>query len=204
MVLHGDTAIVQYGIGTFGSRGTAVGGPGAVLRAAGSEEEDQEVRRRCCWNRTTSLFAAASAPATSTGKIAWRWPQIAGGHVSRHEAAAQYRAGPGGHALLGAAQLHFPVRRAHRGDGSGSRHRRRSRSCATSRWTIAATSSIRCWWMARSTAAWRRASGRRCGKQAVYDDNGQLVTGELMDYAVPKAQHDAVDRERATPARRRR
>src|SRR6202035_670671 len=27
LVLHGDTAIVQYGIGTFGSRGTAVGGP---------------------------------------------------------------------------------------------------------------------------------------------------------------------------------
>ncbi len=26
LVLHGDTAIVQYGIGTFGSRGTAVGG----------------------------------------------------------------------------------------------------------------------------------------------------------------------------------
>ena len=26
IVLHGDTAIVQYGIGTFGSRGTAVGG----------------------------------------------------------------------------------------------------------------------------------------------------------------------------------
>src|SRR5205085_8736079 len=25
-VLHGDTAIVQYGIGTFGSRGTAIGG----------------------------------------------------------------------------------------------------------------------------------------------------------------------------------
>ena len=26
MVVHGDTAVVQYGIGTFGSRGTAVGG----------------------------------------------------------------------------------------------------------------------------------------------------------------------------------
>src|SRR4029077_14896569 len=26
LVIHGDTAIVQYGIGTFGSRGTAVGG----------------------------------------------------------------------------------------------------------------------------------------------------------------------------------
>src|SRR5580700_4514347 len=27
LVVHGDTAVVQYGIGTFGSRGTAVGGP---------------------------------------------------------------------------------------------------------------------------------------------------------------------------------
>src|ERR1700730_6408999 len=27
IVVHGDTAVVQYGIGTFGSRGTAVGGP---------------------------------------------------------------------------------------------------------------------------------------------------------------------------------
>ena len=45
LVIHGDTAVVQYGIGTFGSRGTAVGGHGAVLRAAGAQGEDQEVRR---------------------------------------------------------------------------------------------------------------------------------------------------------------
>jgi aerobic carbon-monoxide dehydrogenase large subunit len=32
VVIHGDTAIVQYGIGTFGSRGTAVGGT-AVYKA---------------------------------------------------------------------------------------------------------------------------------------------------------------------------
>src|SRR5262249_26225688 len=31
-VIHGDTSIVQYGIGTFGSRGTAVGGT-AVFNA---------------------------------------------------------------------------------------------------------------------------------------------------------------------------
>lgn len=30
-VIHGDTAIVQYGIGTFGSRGTAVGGTAVYL-----------------------------------------------------------------------------------------------------------------------------------------------------------------------------
>jgi carbon-monoxide dehydrogenase large subunit len=29
--------------------------------------------------------------------------------------------------------------------------------------------------------------GQALYEEAVYDDNGQLVTGELMDYAIPKA-----------------
>src|SRR5260370_41448748 len=29
--------------------------------------------------------------------------------------------------------------------------------------------------------------GQALWEQAVYDDNGQLITGELMDYAIPKA-----------------
>jgi len=37
-VLHGDTAVVQYGIGTFGSRATVVGGA-ALLRAIGRVKE---------------------------------------------------------------------------------------------------------------------------------------------------------------------
>ena len=38
--------------------------------------------------------------------------------------------------------------------------------------------------------------GQALWEQAVYDDNGQLVTGEFMDYAMPQRAHDAVDRER--------
>src|SRR6266705_2407566 len=30
-VIHGDTAVVQYGIGTFGSRATAVGGTAVLV-----------------------------------------------------------------------------------------------------------------------------------------------------------------------------
>ena len=30
--------------------------------------------------------------------------------------------------------------------------------------------------------------GQALWEQAVYDDNGQLVTGELTDYALPKAR----------------
>ena len=38
--------------------------------------------------------------------------------------------------------------------------------------------------------------GQALWEQAVYDDNGQLVTGEFMDYAHAAGAHDAVDRER--------
>ena len=44
LVLRGDTAIVPYGIGTFGSRGYGHRGDGAVFRATGSERENEEVR----------------------------------------------------------------------------------------------------------------------------------------------------------------
>lgn len=41
-VIHGDTSIVQYGIGTFGSRGTAVGGTALVVAA---EQVVEKARR---------------------------------------------------------------------------------------------------------------------------------------------------------------
>ena len=36
--------------------------------------------------------------------------------------------------------------------------------------------------------------GQALWEQAVYDDNGQLITGEFTDYAIPKAHVHAVDR----------
>ena len=41
--------------------------------------------------------------------------------------------------------------------------------------------------MARCTAASRRAWPRRSLEEVVYDADGQLVTGSLMDYALPRA-----------------
>ena len=82
LVLHGDTAIVQYGIGTFGSRGTAVGGSAlyyalqdlkAKMKKFGAmllESDDVTLRRRRVHlttrpaNRSPSreMAAAAIAP----------------------------------------------------------------------------------------------------------------------------------------------
>ena len=46
--------------------------------------------------------------------------------------------------------------------------------------------------------------GQALWEQAVYDDNGQLITGELTDYAMPKAQHRCRGSRAATRRRRRR
>jgi len=62
----------------------------------------------------------------------------------------------------------------------------RSRSSTTWWRTIAAWSSTRCWSRARSRAAPCRA-GRRPARGFVYDQHGQLLTGSLMDYAMPRA-----------------
>ena len=58
---------------------------------------------------------------------------------------------------------------------------------ATPASTISAPWSIRCWSRARCTAASCRASARRCMEMTVYDDDGQLLTGSFMDYALPRA-----------------
>mgnify|MGYP003694130631 CR=1 FL=1 len=43
--MHGDTAIVKQGIGTFGSRSQAVGGTALYMAGGEGEDKDGEVRR---------------------------------------------------------------------------------------------------------------------------------------------------------------
>jgi len=90
LVLHGDTASCQYGIGTFGSRGTAVGGTavyfalqdlkakikkfGASGLAAGSDDVtlsggvvtcNKTVRRRPCRRFAGATYRAMTLPANT-------------------------------------------------------------------------------------------------------------------------------------------
>src|SRR5579863_7464596 len=42
-VVHGDTALVQYGIGTFGSRGTTVGGPALMMSVVKLQDKMKKI-----------------------------------------------------------------------------------------------------------------------------------------------------------------
>src|SRR5258706_5342150 len=58
IVLHGDTAVVQYGIGTFGSRATAVGGPAVLIAIQKLKEKAAKIAAHMLQGDASSLSFA--------------------------------------------------------------------------------------------------------------------------------------------------
>jgi carbon-monoxide dehydrogenase large subunit len=184
MVLHGDTAIVQYGIGTFGSRGTAVGGPALyfalqelkkkIVKFGEMLLESSDVSLaggQCVDNRTgksVSLAQIAGAsyramklpPNTEPGMMAtyfWEPPNFAfpfGAHIVITEVDRETGA--------------VDIKRYIAVDDCGN---------IINPLLVAG----------QVHGGVVQGLGQALWEQAVYDDNGQLITGELMDYAIPKA-----------------
>ena len=74
-VIHGDTAIVQYGIGTFGSRATAVGGTAVLIAIEKLKEKAAKIAAHMMQCEASHLSFEAgcysrqeAAAATATGK----------------------------------------------------------------------------------------------------------------------------------------
>ncbi|MBM3726187.1 MAG: xanthine dehydrogenase family protein molybdopterin-binding subunit [Acidobacteria bacterium] len=183
-VIRGDTAIVQYGIGTFGSRGTAVGGAAlyfalqevkAKLKRYGAmllESDDVSYQGgQCVCNktgRTVSLAEMSGAsyramklpPNTSPGMQVtnfWEPPNFTfpfGAHIAVTEIDRE----------TGAVQ----VKRYFAVDDIGNIIN-----------PLIVDGQLH--------GGVAQGLGQALYEQAVYDENAQLVTGELMDYAVPKA-----------------
>jgi aerobic carbon-monoxide dehydrogenase large subunit len=80
-VVHGDTSIVQYGIGTFGSRGTAVGGTAMVYAAEKVVEKAKQIAAHL-------LKTDAENVAFEGGKFSVKRAKSAAASASEAEAAA--------------------------------------------------------------------------------------------------------------------
>ena len=80
LVLHGDTAIVQYGIGTFGSRGTAVGGAALYYALQELKAKMKKFGAMLLGYRERHAGRAAPAstrrPANRSPSPRWRSPRI--------------------------------------------------------------------------------------------------------------------------------
>lgn len=184
IVQHGDTAIVQYGIGTFGSRATAVGGTALYfalqelkkkIKSYGAmllKSEDVSFESGVCTcnksGKTTSLAEIAGAsyramslpPNTEPGLTAtyfWEPPNFAfpfGAHICVAEVDRE----------TGAVKIKRYVA---------------VDDCGKIINPLIVEGQVH--------GGVAQGMGQALWEQAVYDDSGQLLTGEFMDYAIPKA-----------------
>ena len=217
-VIHGDTGVVQYGIGTFGSRATAVGGTAVFIAIQKLKEKAHKI--------------AAHMLKTEASSLAFE-----GGRYSRQAAAAA--------AAMGTSEPVVPVGEAPAGalpephtEGKSSltiqdialaAHLARDLPPDTEpglsatyffepkNFTFPFGTHIAAVEVDRETGDikfLRYVAVDDCGKvinpllvdgqlhggivqsigqalyeEVVYDEQGQLVTGTLMDYAVPRARH---------------
>ncbi len=184
VVLHGDTAVVQYGIGTFGSRATAVGG--AALHFA-LEEVIKKTKRfgAMLLGSEDVTFAEGRCTCNKTGKSV-TLAEIAG---------ASYRAmklPPGAEPGLQAMSFweppnftfpfgaHLVVSEVDPETGTIAIQRYIAvDDCGKIINPLIVDGQVH--------GGVAQGIGQALFEHAIYDEDGQLITGELTDYAVPKA-----------------
>ncbi|MDQ2948070.1 MAG: xanthine dehydrogenase family protein molybdopterin-binding subunit [Acidobacteriota bacterium] len=184
LVVHGDTAIVQYGIGTFGSRGTAIGGTAMYFAIQDLKKKILKYGAMLLDSEDVS-FGDGVVVCHHTGKTA----------TLNEIAAASYRAmklppntEPGMVATyfweppnftfpFGA---HIVITEVDRETGDIAIKRYVAvDDCGKILNPLIVAGQVH--------GGVVQGLGQALWEQAVYDDNGQLVTGELMDYAIPRA-----------------
>src|SRR5579883_2664879 len=184
LVVHGDTSIVQYGIGTFGSRGTAVGGTAmyfalqelkAKLKKFGAmllNSDDVTLANGRCIDNKTGASKSVQEIAAASYRAMQLPPNTEPGMVSTH-----FWEPPNFTFPFGA---HLVVTEIDRDTGAVKVLRYVAvDDCGNILNPLIVTGQVH--------GGVAQGIGQALYEQAVYDENGQLITGELMDYAVPKA-----------------
>ena len=193
-VVLGDTDATPFGLGAFASRQAVIGG-GAALRAARARARQDRAHRRAPARgraRTTSTLADGRVAVQGrAGRAPCRCVDVARvAHLETHRLPPDVEPG------LDATRFYDPIRGTfaagaqaadRRGRPRDGRDRRSAATCAS---RTPAASSTRSSSRARCRARSRRASAAPLTEHLVYDDAGQLLTGTLMEYALPTAAVD--------------
>jgi aerobic carbon-monoxide dehydrogenase large subunit len=186
IVVHGDTATVQYGIGTFGSRGTAVGGTAlyyalqdlkAKLKQFGGmllESESVSLQNGaavCEKSGKTCTFGEMVSAAYHAKKLP---PNTQPGLIATH-----FWEPPNFTFPFGA---HIVVTDVDRDTGEIDIKRY---VCVDDCGRIINPLIVD----GQVHGGVAQGLGQALWEEAVYDENGQLVSGELTDYAIPRAMY---------------
>ncbi len=184
LVVHGDTAVVPYGIGTFGSRGTAVGGPALYYALQKLKEKIKKFGAmlldsddvsfeggRCVCNKSGKSVSLAEVAGAS-----YRAMKLPPGEDPGMQ--ATYFWEPPNFTFPFGAHLVVTEVDSDTGKIHVSRYIAVD-DCGKIINPLLVDGQIH--------GGVAQGLGQALFEQAVYDESGQLLSGELMDYAIPKA-----------------
>lgn len=184
VVAHGDTSVVQYGIGTFGSRATAVGGT-AVYFAL--QDLKQKIKRygAMLLDSTDVSFENGLCVCNKTGKTV-SLKEIAGASYRAMKLPPNTEPGLQSTSFWEPPNFAFPfgahiaVTEVDRDTGEIEIKRYIAvDDCGNLINPLIVEGQIH--------GGVVQGLGQAMYEQAVYDEDGQLVSGEFMDYAIPRA-----------------
>ncbi len=185
LVIHGDTAVVQYGIGTFGSRGTAVGGAALFYALEDLKAKIRKFGAMILECDTVTLSGGACIDDKTGKSIPFGEVAAAAYHAKRLPpntepglVATHFWEPPNFTFPFGA---HLVVSEVDRETGEIEIRRYIAvDDCGNIINPLLVAGQVH--------GGVAQGLGQALWEQAVYDDTGQLITGELTDYAIPKAQ----------------
>ena len=184
VVLHGDTATVQHGVGTFGSRNTAVGGTALVLAL---QELKEKIERygAMLLDSDDVTYSDGGCTCNKTGKTV-ELSEISGASYNANTLPPNTQPGlvctnywePPNYAFPFGA--HLIVSEVDRDTGEIEIKKYLAvDDCGKIINPLMVEGQVH--------GGVAQGLGQALYEQVVYDETGQLVTGEYMDYAVPKA-----------------
>jgi carbon-monoxide dehydrogenase large subunit len=194
-VIHGDTSIVQYGIGTFGSRATAVGGTAVYYALEKLKEKATKMAAHVLEADASKITFADGKFTAPNGKSTTIQEIALGAHVAKTlppdmepGLSATYFFEPKNFTFP--FGTHIAVVEVDRDTGEIQFKRYVAvDDCGKVINPLLVDGQVH--------GGIVQALGQAMYEEVVYDDQGQLITGTLMDYAIPKASmipHMELDR----------
>jgi len=186
LVVHGDTAVVQYGIGTFGSRGTAVGGSALFCALQTLKEKLKKFGAMLLKSNDVTMTGGLCIDNKTGNSVSFGEMAVAAYHAKKLPPGTQpglvathFWEPPNFTFPFGA---HIVVTDVDRDTGQISIRRY---VCVDDIGKIINPLIVD----GQIHGGIAQGLGQALYEEAVYDDTGVLVSGELTDYAVPKASH---------------
>ncbi|SPF55386.1 aerobic-type carbon monoxide dehydrogenase, large subunit [Candidatus Sulfopaludibacter sp. SbA4] len=184
MVVHGDTAVVQYGIGTFGSRGTAVGGAALFYALQELKAKIKKFGAMLLGSDNVSLVGGSCVDDATGKSVSFAEMAVAAYHAktlppnTQPGLVATYFWEPPNFTFPFGA--HIVVTDVDRETGRISIRRYVAvDDCGKIINPLLVAGQVH--------GGVAQGLGQALWEEAVYDEQGQLITGELTDYALPKA-----------------